>query len=54
MIKVRGGKREGAGRPAVGVTKKVSITLPEEVWEKIKIEKSRKKCKSVITFAFYH
>lgn len=42
MIKVRGGKREGAGRPAVGVTKKVSITLPEEVWEKIKIEKSEK------------
>lgn len=30
-----GGKREGAGRPAVGVTKKVSLTLQEELWEKL-------------------
>lgn len=30
-----GGKREGAGRPALGITKKVSITLPDEVWKKI-------------------
>lgn len=34
-----GGKREGAGRPSLGTTKKVSITLPDEVWEQI--EKSR-------------
>jgi hypothetical protein len=33
--KIRGGKREGAGRPALGTTKKVSITLPDEIWEKI-------------------
>lgn len=30
-----GGFREGAGRPSLGVTKKVSITLPEEIWSKI-------------------
>lgn len=33
--KVRGGQREGAGRPSLGTTKKVSITLPDEIWEKI-------------------
>lgn len=27
--------REKAGRPSLGVTKKVSITLPEDIWEKI-------------------
>ena len=30
-----GGKREGAGRPAVGTTKKVSLTLPNDIWKKI-------------------
>jgi hypothetical protein len=30
-----GGKRVGAGRPALGVTKKVSITLSEEDWKRI-------------------
>lgn len=30
-----GGKRDGAGRPSLGKTKKVSITLPDEVWERI-------------------
>lgn len=30
-----GGKREGAGRPSLGTTKKVSLTLPDEVWENI-------------------
>lgn len=29
------GKRERAGRPSLGVTKKVSLTLPEDVWEQI-------------------
>lgn len=37
----RGGLREGAGRPAMGVTKKVSITLTEEQWEKIDKEKGK-------------
>lgn len=31
----RGGTRSGAGRPSIGVTKKVSITMPEEVWKAI-------------------
>lgn len=31
----RGGKREGAGRKAKGITRKVSLTLPAEVWEMI-------------------
>lgn len=30
-----GGFREGSGRPSLGVTKKVSITLPEEIWLKV-------------------
>lgn len=28
-------KREVMGRPSLGVTKKVSITLPSDIWEKI-------------------
>lgn len=31
-----GGKREGAGRPSLGITKKVSITLQQEHWDRIK------------------
>ncbi|MFC4102494.1 ribbon-helix-helix domain-containing protein [Paenibacillus xanthanilyticus] len=31
----RGGLREGAGRKGIGVTKKVSLTLTEELWEKL-------------------
>lgn len=30
-----GGKREGAGRPSLGTTKKVSITLPDQIWKQI-------------------
>lgn len=30
-----GGKREKAGRPSLGLTKKVSITLPDELWAKL-------------------
>lgn len=32
----RGGKREGAGRKPVGITKKVSLTLTSEEWERLK------------------
>lgn len=32
-------RRQGAGRPSLGTTKKVSITLPDEIWEKL--EKDR-------------
>lgn len=31
----RGGLREGAGRKSIGVTKKVSLTLSEEMWRNI-------------------
>ncbi|MEK3863481.1 hypothetical protein MHH60_08315 [Paenibacillus sp. FSL H7-0716] len=31
----RGGLREGAGRKSTGVTKKVSLTLSEDVWQEI-------------------
>ncbi|MFY0805776.1 CopG family transcriptional regulator [Peribacillus frigoritolerans] len=34
-----GGCREGAGRPSLGVTRKVSITLPDEIWNEIEREK---------------
>lgn len=30
-----GGKRTGAGRPSLGVTKKLSLTLPENAWEEL-------------------
>lgn len=43
-----GGFREGAGRPSLGITKKVSITLPDEIWTKIEkdIELSDSKTQS--------
>ena len=41
-ITKRGGKRDGAGRKATGITKKVSITLNEETWEKIEQDKQEK------------
>lgn len=31
----RGGLREGAGRKSIGVTKKVSLTLTDEMWANI-------------------
>lgn len=31
----RGGLREGAGRKSTGITKKVSLTLSEDVWQDI-------------------
>lgn len=38
---LRGGKREGAGRTPIGTTKKVSLTLPDEIWEQIEEEKRK-------------
>jgi hypothetical protein len=35
----QGGYREGAGRPSLGTTKKVSITLSDEAWNRIEEEK---------------
>lgn len=31
----KGGLREGAGRKNIGVTKKISLTLTEDMWDKI-------------------
>ncbi|MBB6672014.1 ribbon-helix-helix domain-containing protein [Cohnella nanjingensis] len=31
----RGGLREGAGRKSIGATKKISLTLPDDIWEKL-------------------
>lgn len=35
FVFTRGGLREGSGRKRIGVTKKVSLTLTEEIWDKI-------------------
>lgn len=34
MMFSQGGPRQGAGRKGIGVTKKVSLTLPEALWAK--------------------
>lgn len=31
----RGGARKGAGRKRIGITRKVSLTLPQHYWEEI-------------------
>lgn len=31
----KGGVRKGAGRKPIGVTRKISLTLPQECWEEI-------------------
>lgn len=44
-------KRESAGRPSLGVTKKVSITLPNDIWEQIEKEiKADKELKSTSAY----
>ncbi|WP_029192896.1 hypothetical protein [Paenibacillus harenae] len=35
MMFTRGGPREGAGRKAIGETKKVSLTLTKETWDEL-------------------
>lgn len=35
FLPTKGGLREGAGRKGIGVTKKVSLTLTEEIWTKL-------------------
>jgi hypothetical protein len=35
MNEYHGGKRKGAGRPSIGVTKKMAINLRQEDWDKI-------------------
>jgi len=31
----RGGSRKGAGRKPIGITRKISLTLPDECWDEI-------------------
>lgn len=35
LSKKHGGARAGAGRKPIGVTRKISLTLPEECWDEI-------------------
>ncbi|GBF73657.1 hypothetical protein PA598K_01965 [Paenibacillus sp. 598K] len=35
FVFARGGLREGAGRKRIGITRKVSLTLPEALWNTI-------------------
>ena len=43
-------KKESAGRPSLGVTKKVSITLPSDIWEKVEKEISEQDLKSMSAY----
>ncbi|MFF2482406.1 hypothetical protein [Paenibacillus sp. NPDC058071] len=35
LIRTKGGSRKGAGRKPIGVTRKISLTLPQSLWEEI-------------------
>lgn len=35
LSRTRGGNRLGAGRKPIGVTRKISLTLPQECWDEI-------------------
>ncbi len=43
-------KKERTGRPSLGETKKVSITLPKDIWDKIGEEISVRDLKSMSAF----
>lgn len=43
-------KKEKAGRPSLGVTKKVSITLPQDIWDKIEKDIQVEDLKSMSAF----
>jgi hypothetical protein len=43
-------KKESVGRPSMGVTKKVSITLPSDIWSKIEREKKESNLKSMSAY----
>ena len=43
-------KKEKAGRPSLGTTKKVSITLPNDIWGKIENEILKRDLKSMSAF----
>ncbi|MCC2684232.1 MAG: hypothetical protein K0R75_1131 [Paenibacillaceae bacterium] len=44
MMFVRGGPRDGAGRKGIGVTKKLSLTLPQETWDQLEALGAQKNC----------
>lgn len=43
-------KREGPGRPSLGVTKKISVTLPESVWNQVEKEIKDQNMKSISAY----
>lgn len=43
-------KKEKAGRPSLGVTKKVSVTLPQDIWDKIQTDIKDQDLKSMSAF----
>lgn len=43
-------KKEKLGRPSLGVTKKISLTLPKDIWDKIEIEKTEMDLKSTSAY----
>ncbi|MBS4202463.1 CopG family transcriptional regulator [Bacillus sp. FJAT-49732] len=43
-------KRESAGRPSLGITKKLSLTLPKDIWDKIEKEIEEKELKSMSAY----
>lgn len=59
MMFPRGGPREGAGRKAIGETKKISLTLSKEAWQEIEnqcseLDKSRSELLREILEAHFH
>jgi len=44
FVFTKGGLRQGAGRKSIGVTKKVSLTLTEELWAKIEADRAESDC----------
>ena len=44
MMFTSGGAREGAGRKAIGVTRKVSLTLTESVWQQLEKQCLEREC----------
>lgn len=46
----RGGRREGSGRKPIGISKRVSITLPPDGWEWVDQQIEQGKAKSYSEF----
>ncbi|GIP38668.1 hypothetical protein J31TS4_19480 [Paenibacillus sp. J31TS4] len=55
----QGGARKGAGRKAIGVTRKLSLTLPAKVWDELEaacavLQCSRSEAIREIMEAYFH